>query len=308
MGRRKNQRSIHGILLLDKALGVSSNKALQEVRHLFQARKAGHTGSLDPMATGLLPICFGEATKVSHLMLDDDKAYQVTVKLGKVTDTGDAEGNIIEDNPVPELSLSILLECLAAFKGEIEQIPPMYSALKYQGRKLYELARQGIDVERKPRKITIHALELLQHEATEIRLEVVCSKGTYIRSLAQDIGVALGCGAMVTELRRIQSGQFHLKHALTIENMKDMSLGQLDDCLMNVDLPLKTMAQVILSEEQAGLIRHGQQIRYDLNNQASGPVRMYKQDHFLGLGELCLDGKLVPKKIFNLPEISEKFE
>ncbi|OYV20271.1 MAG: tRNA pseudouridine55 synthase, partial [Methylococcaceae bacterium NSP1-1] len=213
MSKRKSGRNVHGIVLLDKRLGVSSNKALQEVRHLFNANKAGHTGSLDPLATGLLPLCFGEATKVSALMLDDNKRYQVLVQLGVMTDTGDAEGVVIETKPVPDFSIDEIQACLRQFTGKIDQIPPMYSALKHNGKKLYELAREGKTIERKARRIKIFELKLLTDsqagalKADQLMLEVFCSKGTYIRSLAEDIGHYLGCGGTVKALRRLEAGQ-----------------------------------------------------------------------------------------------------
>ena len=197
MARRKKGRDIHGIVLLDKRQGISSNKALQEVKRLYNANKAGHTGSLDPLATGLLPICLGEGTKVSAYMLDDDKRYQTVIQLGLMTDTGDVDGVVIEEKIVPEITPQQMDECLASFVGEIEQIPPMYSALKHNGKKLYELAREGITVERKARKITLYAIECLAFKDNLLTLDVRCSKGTYIRTLAEDIGHALGCGAPV---------------------------------------------------------------------------------------------------------------
>ncbi|MGR9035594.1 MAG: tRNA pseudouridine(55) synthase TruB, partial [Gammaproteobacteria bacterium] len=215
MSKRKSGRNIHGILLLDKGAGVSSNRALQEVRRLFDANKAGHTGSLDPLATGLLPLCFGEATKVSAMMLDDDKLYYVVIQLGVSTSTGDSEGTVIEQNDVPSLSEVSIKQCLTAFTGAIEQIPPMFSALKHNGKKLYELARAGITVERKARPVTIHELKLVDFDRETLILEVFCSKGTYIRSLAQDIGRYFGCGGTVTVLRRLQSGPFSIENAHT---------------------------------------------------------------------------------------------
>jgi tRNA pseudouridine55 synthase len=299
LSRRKSGRNIHGILLLDKRLGVSSNRALQEVKRLFNANKAGHTGSLDPLATGLLPLCFGEATKVSAMMLDDNKRYQVVIKLGVMTDTGDAEGKVIEEKPVPELSLAEIESCLHSFTGEIDQVPPMYSALKHNGRKLYELAREGKTIERKARRISIFELELLHVTADSLKLDVFCSKGTYIRSLAEDIGHYLGCGGTVTELRRIQAGQFNIEHAFTIEQLQEMDLEALTNCLIDVDKPLDTIPAIELSTKQASLVRHGQQIETEIEaNQ--GMVRMYSEQVFLGLGEMLLNGKLVPKKIFNL--------
>ena len=311
MSKRKSGRNIHGILLLDKRLGVSSNKALQEVRHLFNANKAGHTGSLDPLATGLLPLCFGEATKVSALMLDDNKRYQVLVQLGVMTDTGDAEGSVIETKPVPDLSIEQIQACLQQFTGEIDQIPPMYSALKHNGRKLYELAREGKTIERKARRITIFELKLLtdfQAEARkpdQLRLEVFCSKGTYIRSLAEDIGHALGCGGTVNELRRLEAGQFNIEDAMTIEQLRALSEQDLFQALINVDKPLEALRSVHLSAAQAIFIKYGQSINLapDLTSglgAGEGLLRMYHTDVFLGLGEMLLDGKIAPKKLFNM--------
>lgn len=298
MSKRKSGLNIHGILLLDKRLGVSSNKALQEVRRLFNANKAGHTGSLDPLATGLLPLCFGEATKVSALMLDDDKRYQVEIQLGVLTDTGDAEGQVLENKAVPELSEALLKPCLEAFTGEIDQVPPMYSALKHQGKKLYELAREGITVERKARQITIFEIKLLSFSKDKITLEVLCSKGTYIRSLAEDIGQHLGTVATVTALRRLQAGQFNIEDSYTLEQLTAMDADELKNCLLAVDKPLEFIPKIELSEPQRAAIQYGQTIitEYSL----SGRVRMYNQQNFLGLGEIALDGKLAPKKLFNL--------
>lgn len=302
LSRRKSGRNVHGIILLDKRLGVSSNRALQEVRRLFDAKKAGHTGSLDPLASGLLPLCFGEATKVSAMMLDDNKRYQVVVKLGVMTDTGDSEGKIIEEKAVPELSADDIEKCLQSFTGELDQVPPMYSALKHNGKKLYELAREGIVIERKARQITIFELDLLESTADTLTLDVLCSKGTYIRSLAEDIGHQLGCGGTVIALRRTQSGQFKIENALTIEQLQSKDLESLSNCLLSVDKPLEGIPTLEISSHQAILIKHGQQIDIEsCNDEVNlGKVRMYSEQVFLGLGEILLDGKLVPKKIFNL--------
>jgi len=303
MSKRKSGRNVHGILLLDKRLGVSSNRALQEVRRLFNANKAGHTGSLDPLATGLLPLCFGEATKVSALMLDDNKRYQVVVQLGVMTDTGDAEGAVIETKPVPELSVDVIQACLNKFTGEIDQVPPMYSALKHNGKKLYELAREGKTVERKARRITIFELKLLDFSKDRLTLDVFCSKGTYIRSLAEDIGHTLGCGGTVKELRRLEAGQFSIENARTIEQLTAMDEQSLLECLINVDKPLEALPAVQLSDEQAGCIKHGQSLSslaFPSGSTMQGMVRMYNAEVFLGLGEMLLDGKLAPKKLFNM--------
>jgi tRNA pseudouridine55 synthase len=298
MSKRKSGENVHGILLLDKRLGISSNQALQEVRRLFNANKAGHTGSLDPLATGLLPLCFGEATKVSSLMLEHDKRYQVTVTLGIMTDTGDAEGQIIAEMPVPDFSEQILQACLQSFLGEIEQVPPMYSALKHQGKKLYELARAGITVERPARRIQIFALNLLSYNAEQVVLDVACSKGTYIRSLAEDIGQRLGSCATVTALRRISAGAFNIAQAYTLAQLQSMEKAQLLNALLAVDLPLSDLPAVNLSVEQSKCILQGQQI--SLTDLQAGLVRIYCHTAFLGLGESLINGKLAPRKIFNL--------
>ncbi len=298
MARRRKGNDIHGILLLDKRLGISSNKALQEVKIKLNARKAGHTGSLDPLATGLLPLCFGEATKVSSMMLDDDKRYQVSVRLGVLTATGDAEGEVLKKMPVPILSELDVQECLQQFCGEIEQVPPMYSALKYQGRKLYELAREGVDVERKPRRIKIYSCQLLRWTNDILSLEVHCSKGTYIRSLAEDIGDYLGTCATVAGLRRIHAGQFKIEDALSWEQLQEMTAEDIQRALIAVDKPLQSYPAINVSNEDALRINQGQQL--NLNENLTGTVRMYDEQGFLGLGEMLRGGKLAPRKLFNL--------
>jgi tRNA pseudouridine55 synthase len=310
MARRKSGLDVHGIILLDKRQGVSSNQALQEVRRLLNANKAGHTGALDPLATGLLPLCFGEATKVSALMLDDDKRYQVTIKLGLMTDTGDAEGKVIAEMPVPEFSEQTLRDCLRHFSGEIEQVPPMYSALKHQGRKLYELAREGKTVDRPARRITIFELNLLDFDADQITLDVACSKGTYIRSLAEDIGHHLGSCGTVTALRRTVSGQFDISQAYTLPQLQAMDGQALLNSLIAVDIPLQGITRIDISHEQAERVKQGQQVVIALReretcdelpqNFTDGTVRIYCQQAFLGLGEMLINGKLAPKKLFNL--------
>lgn len=299
MSKRKSGLNVHGIILLDKRLGVSSNKALQEVRRLFNANKAGHTGSLDPLATGLLPLCFGEATKVSALMLDDDKRYQVTIKLGVMTDTGDLEGQIIETKPVPKLTHEQIENCLKKFVGELAQVPPMYSALKHNGKKLYELARDGITIEREPRHITIYEINLLAFTSDTLTLDVACSKGTYIRSLAEDIGHDLGCGGTVTALRRTQAGQFSLEDAKTIEQLSAMNAEELHATLIAVDKPLENLQAIHLTPQQATAIRYGQAIDFE-TNEIKQNVRLYAEKSFLGLGEIGLNAKLTPVRLFNL--------
>ena len=305
MSKRKSGRNVHGIVLLDKRLGVSSNKALQEVRRLFNANKAGHTGSLDPLATGLLPLCFGEATKVSALMLDDNKRYHVVIQLGVMTDTGDAEGRVIETKPVPDLSMEEIHACLQQFMGEVDQIPPMYSALKHNGKKLYELAREGITIDRKARRIKIFELKLLDFFKDYLTLEVFCSKGTYIRSLAEDIGRCLGCGGTVQALRRLEAGLFNIEQAKTIEQLTAMSEQELSQCLIDVDKPLESLPCTHLSDEQAIAIKYGKSINFNgtpdrIPGLWQGTVRMYHAAVFFGLGEMGLDGKIAPKKLFNM--------
>jgi len=305
MSKRKSGLNVHGIILLDKRLGVSSNKALQEVRRLFNANKAGHTGSLDPLATGLLPLCFGEATKVSALMLDDNKRYQVVVQLGVMTDTGDAEGEVIKTAEVPDISNNELMHCLQQFTGEIYQVPPMYSALKHNGKKLYELAREGVSIERKARRISIFDLKLLESslsgvdKTNQLILEVFCSKGTYIRSLAEDIGDALGSCGTVLALRRLEAGIFNIVQAKTIEQFTAMTAQELQNSLIAIDKPLLAYPSVQLSEQQTVVIKYGQSVQLDAGL-IEGTVRLYNDDVFLGLGEMLLDGKIAPKRLFNM--------
>jgi len=305
MSKRKSGLNVHGILLLDKRLGVSSNKALQEVRRLFNANKAGHTGSLDPLATGLLPLCFGEATKVSALMLDDNKRYQVVVQLGVMTDTGDAEGEVIKTAEVPDISNNELMHCLQQFTGEINQVPPMYSALKHNGKKLYELAREGVSIERKARRINIFDLKLLESslsgvdKTNQLVLEVFCSKGTYIRSLAEDIGDALGSCGTVLALRRLEAGIFNIAQAKTIEQLTAMTAKELLNSLIAIDKPLSAYPLVHLSAQQTVAIKYGQSLQLEAGS-IEGTVRLYNDDVFLGLGEMLLDGKIAPKRLFNM--------
>jgi len=301
MARRKKGLDINGIVLLDKRVGISSNKALQEVKRLYNANKAGHTGTLDPLATGLLPICLGEATKVSAYMLADDKQYQTVIQLGVMTETGDVEGNVIEVKDVPEITQNQLMDCLNSFVGEIEQVPPMYSALKHNGKKLYELAREGITVERKARKITIYAIECLDFSGELLTLDVRCSKGTYIRTLAEDIGHFLGCGATVKELRRTATGDFNLTDAVTIEKIQDLAPGSaMQEILIAVDKPLLAMPAIEVNQWEADLILQGQQITAPNADGKLGLYRLYHEQKFLGLGEMLMDAKIQPKRLFNL--------
>jgi len=297
--RRHSGRPVHGILLLDKRQGISSNRALQEVKRLFAASKAGHTGSLDPLATGLLPVCFGEATKISALLLDDDKRYRVAIQLGVVTDTGDAEGKVLSTQSVPEFDRQRLDRCLSGFTGTIEQIPPMYSALKHQGKRLYELAREGLEVQRKPRRITIHSIELLHYKGDLLTLDVTCSKGTYIRSLAEDIGRDLGCGASVRELRRTAVGRLAIDAAWTLTELQGLYDEQLLQCLQPIDLALAAWPKVILNTDLADRISHGQKVASPERLQ-SGKVRIYTQRGILGIGEIDRQRELSPRRLFKI--------
>lgn len=298
-GRRRKGRDVHGIVLLDKRSGISSNVALQEVKRLFDANKAGHTGSLDPLATGLLPICLGEATKVSAYLLDSDKRYRAVIRLGVVTDSGDIEGQVVQTTDVPPLTFVQVEACLQRFVGMIEQVPPMYSALKFQGKRLYELARAGQVVDRAARQVRIFELQLLALADDLLTIEVLCSKGTYVRTLAEDIGAQLGCGGTILELRRLSTGPFEIKDAVNIEQLRAAANnGELLQYLLPVDLALESWPVLHLDDEQAAHIRHGRTV--DLPQQvANGCVRLYAQEIFLGIGEVR-DKTLVPLRLLNL--------
>ncbi len=302
MGRRHNKkgRKVHGILLLDKPLGLSSNKALQEVKQLFKAQKAGHTGSLDPLADGMLPLCFGEATKLSTYLLDADKYYQVTIKLGITTTTADAEGDILEQKPIDHINLMQVKAVIQQFIGEQEQIPPMYSALKQAGQRLYTLARQGIEVERKSRLINIKNIDLLQFKLPEFSLQVHCTKGTYIRTLAEDIGAALGCGAHVSQLRRTAVGRYNQQDMYTLETLKEKSaegLSSLDDCLLPLDSAVMSLAEVELNADSTYYLRQGQAVMVS-QIPSNDILKLYsKEREFLGLGQIDQNGKVAPKKL-----------
>lgn len=304
--KRNNRRAVNGLLLLDKPSGMSSNEALQQVKRLFNAQKAGHTGSLDPLATGMLPICLGEATKISGFLLDADKRYRMTCKLGIKTATGDAEGEVLVQRPVPELEAAALEQVLSRFRGEIQQIPPMYSALKHQGERLYKLARQGQEVERAPRTVVIHELTVLRLEGDEIDLEVACSKGTYVRALAEDLGEALGCGAHVSALRRLAVGPYRDPEAMvTLDELRHWAtdgFAALDEHLLAVESALYDWPQVRLSADSAFYMRQGQAVLVP-KAPTAGCVRLYDQnDRFLGVGEIQDDGKVAPRRLFHLPK------
>ncbi len=305
MGRRRNRgRNISGVLLLDKPIGMTSNKALQEVKFLYKAAKAGHTGSLDPLATGLLPICFGEATKLSAFLLDADKHYRVRVKLGETTTTADAEGEILETKDPSGVSEADLRQALESFKGEQQQLPPMYSAIKHNGERLYKLARQGVEVEREPRTIHIHALELLSFDLPEFELDVHCSKGTYVRTLAEDIGKQLGCGAHVIGLRRTGVGPYDDQSMLTLEAVQsafgDKRFEEMDNWLLPLESALSQWPEVNLTPDAAFYMQQGQPILVP-NAPTSGWVRLYaNQSDFLGVGQILDDGRVAPKRLMQV--------
>jgi tRNA pseudouridine55 synthase len=297
---KRIRRAVSGIILLDKPRGFTSNAALQKVRWLLNAEKAGHTGSLDPLATGVLPLCFGEATKFSQYLLDADKAYETVAQLGVTTTTADAEGEVIERKPV-NISQAQLEAVLPQFRGDLQQVPPMYSALKRDGQPLYKLARAGEVVEREPRSVTIARLDLLSLEADRARLAVSCSKGTYIRTLVEDIGRELGCGAHVAELRRTQAGPFDLSRTVTLEELEqahaDGGPEALDAFLLPVDSGLEHWPLLQLSEHSAFYWLHGQPVRAPQAPQF-GMLRV--QDHngrFIGIGEVSDDGRIAPRRL-----------
>ncbi len=296
--RRRRGDPIDGILLLDKHPAITSNQALQQAKRLLVARKAGHTGSLDPIATGLLPLCFGEATKISPFLLGGDKRYLVTIRLGVATATGDAEGEITERVTVPALGHQKIESVLVRFRGGIEQIPPMFSALKQGGRRLYDLARQGIEVERAPRRVTIHELKLLDYGADFLKLEVFCSKGTFIRTLAEDIAKALETVGHVEELRRTQVGVYDVSNAVTLDQLEAMTLEERRDLLLPIDSAVAEWPRVQLGDDMAFYLLRGQPVLIP-KVQAQGFMRLYNRDgSFIGVGEVLDDGRVAPRRLF----------
>ncbi|MDH1105022.1 tRNA pseudouridine(55) synthase TruB [Pseudomonas otitidis] len=297
---KRIRRDVSGILILDKPRGMSSNQALQKVRWLLNAEKAGHTGSLDPLATGVLPLCFGEATKFSQYLLDADKGYETVAQLGVTTTTGDAEGEVLERCDVT-VGRDELEAALGRFRGEIQQVPPMYSALKKDGQPLYKLARAGEVVEREARSVTIARLELLAFDSTKATLSVSCSKGTYIRTLVEDLGQVLGCGGHVAELRRTQAGPFNLSQAISLEELEKAHAEggneALDRFLLPSDSGLEHWPLVQLSEHSAYYWLHGQPVRAP-EAPKFGMLRV--QDHtgrFIGIGEVSDDGRIAPRRL-----------
>ena len=298
---RKRGRDIHGVFLLDKPQGMSSNDIMQKVKRIFQANKAGHTGALDPLATGMLPICLGEATKFSQFLLDADKHYLVTAKLGERTDTSDAEGQIVETRDV-NVKTPEILTALERFRGNILQVPTMFSALKYNGKPLYEYARQGITVEREARPITIFELNFIEYNAPYLTLEVHCSKGTYIRTLVDDLGEALGCGAHVTMLRRTAVADYPTEKMLdwnalqALAEPQDLSL--LDALLLPMDTAVAKLPALTLNESQTQGIGFGQRIKFDNPNRLQGQVRLFSHENrFLGVAVIDENNVIRPQRL-----------
>ena len=296
MPAKRETRDIDGLLILDKSSGLTSNKCLQQVKHLLRAAKAGHTGALDPLASGVLPLCFGEATKVSQFLLDSDKAYRARIKLGVTTATGDSEGEVLATAAVPVLAAEQIEAALARFRGLITQQPSIYSALKQNGVPLYKLARAGKEIEPKFRDVTIYQLRLLAHEGEELEIEVSCSKGTYVRTLAEDIGKVLGTGAHITALRRLKAGPFTLADSLTFEEMTQLAAaGELEKRLLAPDQAIADLPSVQLDADQARRLRQGQVVAL-AGHVAAPDVRVYCAGEFVGLAELRAEA-LVAKRL-----------
>ncbi|THA02173.1 tRNA pseudouridine(55) synthase TruB [Rodentibacter pneumotropicus] len=287
---RKRGRDIDGVFLLDKPQGMSSNEIMQKVKRLFQANKAGHTGALDPLATGMLPICLGEATKFSQFLLDADKRYLVTAKLGERTDTSDAEGQVVETRAV-NVETPQILTALEQFRGDILQVPTMFSALKHQGKPLYEYARQGITVEREARPITIFELNFIEYHAPYLTLEVHCSKGTYIRTLVDDLGEVLGCGAHVTMLRRLAVADYPIEAMMSWDELQNLAVQQdlalLDQHLLPTDTAVSKLPALHLNDTQSRAIGFGQRVKFTNEQQLQGQVRLFSAENlFLGVARI----------------------
>lgn len=315
MARRRKGRPINGVVLLDKPTGISSNDALQKVKRIYFAEKAGHTGALDPLATGMLPICLGEATKFSQFLLDSDKRYRVIAKLGERTDTSDSDGEVVETRPV-DVSLDKLEACIDKFRGESDQVPSMFSALKYQGKPLYEYARKGIEVPRESRKITVYEIVLHRFEGDEVEMEVHCSKGTYIRTIVDDLGEMLGCGAHVTMLRRTGVAKYPYEKMVTLEQLNEL-LEQahrdevapkelLDPLLLPMDTAVEDLPEVNLNAELTNLVQHGMPVQV-LGAPEGTPLRMTSGEDklFIGVAEVNADGKVAPKRLVVFREETE---
>jgi tRNA pseudouridine55 synthase len=301
---KEKGRPINGVLILDKPINLTSNAALQIVKRLYMARKAGHTGSLDPLASGMLPLCFGEATKFAQFLLDSDKRYLVTAKLGIKTATGDAEGEVLASRPVPTLNAKQIEEVLAKFRGKIDQVPSMYSAVKHQGEPLYKLAREGITVERASRNVEIFILNLLKADNDTLDLEVHCSKGTYVRTLVEDIGEVLGCGAHVIALRRLTVAHYQEQQMVSLETLEKLAalptpenFAALDALLIPIDSMFPHWPHIQVVEAIAYYLRQGQAVVVPRAPTQGWLVLQLKDGTFLGVGEVLSDGKVAPKRL-----------
>lgn len=293
---KRPKKNINGILLLDKPLGFSSNQALQKIKWLLQAAKAGHTGTLDPLATGLLPLCFGEATKFAHYLTEADKTYVATLKLGEVTTTGDAEGEVVASSDV-KVSAAEFSAASQQFVGEISQTPPMYSALKHEGKALYEYARAGIEIAREARQVKVHQIEVDSFEENVATITVSCSKGTYIRTLAEDIGNSLGCGAHLIGLRRTATAGYDIAQAVTLQQFEQMSEAERLAALAPPDSAVAFLPKVILDKDASYYLLQGQSV-WKNGKIPAGLLRLYDENgSFLGLGEQQSDGKIAPKRL-----------
>lgn len=304
---KRARRVINGIVLLDKPTGMSSNDALQKVKWMFRAKKAGHTGSLDPLATGMLPICFGEATKLCQYLLEQDKTYVVTAQLGVRTTTSDSEGEVVSERTVSDLTLADIEQALVRFRGALKQVPSMYSALKHQGQPLYKLARQGITVDRPARDITVYQNKLVSWDVHthQLCLEITCSKGTYIRTIVDDLGELLGCGAHVVALRRLNVAGFDQSEMISLDQLHDQfnpdEVDCLDDYCLPVSCALKDWPTLVLDDEAISDIRHGRYVQYMHKDIPSGSVRVVDNDHILtAIAELSDDMQVKSKRLFHL--------
>jgi len=302
MARRRRGRDVSGILVVDKPQGMTSNDAVQKAKRLFNAEKVGHTGALDPLATGVLPLCFGEATKFSQYLLDSDKKYWTRLKLGVATDSGDSDGQVVEIRPVGELSEQQIEAALDKFRGRIEQVPSMFSAIKHHGQPLYKLARQGIEVERQARPVTIHSNRLVAWSGDELELEIHCTKGTYIRTIAEDLGAVLGCGAHVIALRRLSAGPYGESDLVTVPMLEAAAdFAALDAFLLPVASVVEGWPEVRLNDDTAYYVRKGQPVTV-AHAPSSGWVRLSEvseqgSTRFLGVGEVLDDGRVAPRRL-----------
>ncbi len=301
MGRNRKGRDLSGVVVLDKPRDMTSSDAVQHVKSSFNARKVGHTGSLDPLATGVLPLCFGEATKFSRFLLTSDKKYWVKLKLGIRTASGDADGDVVEERSTDGVTQDRIQHALDSFRGEIDQIPSMYSAIKYRGKPLYKYARQGVEIEREPRRINVYSIELSTFSGSEMTLRVHCSKGTYVRTIVDDLGEQLGCGAHVVELRRLMAGPFKESDMVTFEEIETARVdGRLDELLAPISSAVSQWPAVRLSATSAYYIRQGQPVLVP-HAPSEGWVQLREScsndEWFLGMGEIMEDGRVAPRRL-----------